>query len=248
MLPAFLPSGYEAPKTQFYMKMKEGENKFRILSTPVLGWEDWDNKKPIRFRYDQKPANSIDPAKPMKHFWAMIVWNYKEECIQILQVTQASIRNTIEHLCHDEDWGSPYTYDIKVTKKGEGMNTEYVVNPLPHKPLSEAIKKAFRDRPCNLEALFENADPFGKWDTFTPLAIDSHSIEQAVSKVPHDDILKLEAVLSECDPAYVDSLFDTLREDPFNIQELKNVTPSIYARLMTAALKKREEFQAAKAG
>lgn len=241
----FLPNGYQAPKTQHYMKMKAGENKFRVLSQPVLGWEDWDNKKPVRFHYDNKPNSSVDPAKPMKHFWAMIVWNYGEECIQILQVTQASIRNAIEHLCNDADWGAPYHYDIKVTKKGDGMETEYMVNPLPHKPLADSIVKAFKDHPCNLEALFEGADPFAKWDHYTPLATGNASDDKS-NKVPAEDIVKLEKVLDQCDPAYLDSLWDTLRNDPFNVTDLKQVTPAIYAKLMAAALKKRDEFQALK--
>lgn len=162
----FLPEDYEAPSASGnYMKFAQGENKIRILSQPILGWEDWTaDKKPVRFRYKNKPAQPIDPARPVKHFWAMIVWNYKEERIQILQITQASIRGAIEALSENEDWGAPYFYDIKITKKGEKVETEYNVAPVPHKPTSEAIRKAFHDRPINLEALFDNADPFAITD------------------------------------------------------------------------------------
>lgn len=162
---SFLPENYEAPRSSGgYMKMAEGENKFRILSQPVIGWEDWDTvegkKVPIRFPMDQKPAKPIEAKKPIKHFWAFIVWNYNEERIQVLEITQASIRKGIEMLCNDSDWGDPFFYDLKVIKKGEGIDTEYVVNPLPHKPLSEAIKNEFRNKPCCLHNLFDNSDPF----------------------------------------------------------------------------------------
>jgi hypothetical protein len=158
----FLPEDYEAPNTAGnYMKLQAGENKIRILSAPLLGWEDWTlEKKPVRFRYNQRPAKSIDPLRPVKHFWAMIVWNYREEKIQILQITQASIRNAIQALCENEDWGAPYFYDIKITKKGEKVDTEYNVAPSPHKPCAENIKLAFYSKPCNLEALFDSTDPF----------------------------------------------------------------------------------------
>lgn len=167
---AFLPSGYEAPKTSnFYMKFQEGENKFRILSQPIIGWEDWQDKKPIRYKFRDKPAHPIDHKKPIKHFWSMIVWNYSLEEIQILHLTQTSIRKSLETLCKDEDWGAPYFYDIKVIKKGEGMETEYSLNPLPHKPLSLYIQEMFNERKCNLEALFYNEDPFSKeYTVFTP--------------------------------------------------------------------------------
>lgn len=46
----FLPEGYEVPKTSGgYMKFKQGANKFRILSAPIIGWEYWtESKKPVR--------------------------------------------------------------------------------------------------------------------------------------------------------------------------------------------------------
>jgi hypothetical protein len=151
------------------MKLQEGENKIRILSKPVIGWEDWQEKKPVRYKMDSRPLKPFDPNKPIKHFWSFIVWNYAEEQIQILHLTQSTIRNCIEALCKDSDWGPPYFYDIKIIKKGEGKETEYMVNPLPHKPLSAQIQTAFIERPCNLEAIFISADPFSKeWKEYTP--------------------------------------------------------------------------------
>lgn len=165
----FLPKDYEAPKTaSFYMKLQEGENKVRILSHPIVGWEDWQDKKPIRYRMNEKPLKSIDAKKPIKHFWAMIVWNYNEEQIQILQITQATLRRAIESLCNDKDWGSPFFYDIKIIKTGEGTDTEYVVNPVPHKETHSYIIDQFNNRPCYLDALFSNEDPFSdKWKIYT---------------------------------------------------------------------------------
>src|ERR1700689_4101246 len=130
----FLPENYEAPRAGgFYMKLQKGENKIRIMSQPILGWEDWTpDKKPIRYEMDKKPEKSFDPEKPAKHFWAVIVWNYKEEAIQILQINQAGVRKGIEMLCNDSDWGAPYFYDLKIIKTGEDKNTKYQVNPLPH--------------------------------------------------------------------------------------------------------------------
>jgi len=189
-MPSFLPEDYEAPTTAGnYMKLLPGENKIRILSAPILGWEDWTlEKKPIRFRYDQKPAKSIDPARPVKHFWAMIVWNYREERIQILQVTQASIRNAIQALYENEDWGAPYFYDIKITKKGEKVETEYNVAPSPHKPVSPEVKTDFYAKPINLDALFEGADPFADVVTHTPGIFD----EQDAPVIQKEPTLSIE--------------------------------------------------------
>lgn len=156
----FLPDNYKVPGTGGnYVKLEQGETKIRILSSPLLGWEDWDNKKPVRFPIDHKPQ-PIDPEKPIKHFWAMIVWNYNIEQIQVFCVTQKTIQNAITAYAKDPDWDSPLKYDIKIMREGEGFDTEYSVIALPHKEVNAKIKKAFMDKPCQLEALFCNADPF----------------------------------------------------------------------------------------
>lgn len=166
----FLPQNYEAPKAPTsYMKIQQGENKIRILSQPILGWEEWTkDKKPVRYHYDKKPDKPLNPKEPPRHFWAFIVWNYNEEAIQILQVTQAGIRKGLEALCKDSDWGEPYHYDIKIIKEGEEMKTKYMVNPLPHKPISSHIIEAFNEKPIKLEALFDGDDPFAVWTRTTP--------------------------------------------------------------------------------
>lgn len=165
----FLPPSYEAPKSASgYMKLEDGENRIRILSSPILGWEDWKDKKPLRYRFDDKPDKPIDSSKPVKHFWAFIVWNYKAQLIQILEITQASIRKRIEALCQDSEWGAPYSYDIKIVKSGESVDTEYALNPTPHKQVDPSIIIAFKQKPICLEALFDNGDPFAEgYDQYT---------------------------------------------------------------------------------
>lgn len=157
----FLEQGYKPPRASGgYMKLEDGDNKFRILSQSLIGWEDWEDKKPMRYSYNEKPSKSIDPNKPIKHFWAFIVWNYAEEQIQILEITQATIRNFVGGLCKDEEWGDPFHYDIKVTKKGEGVKTEYLITPCNAKPISDAIKLKFLEKPICLDAMIHGEDPF----------------------------------------------------------------------------------------
>jgi len=157
----FLPEGYEQPKTGGnYLKFEKGENRFRILSKPIVGWLDWDNNnKPLRFRMPDKPK-PINPKKAVKHFWAFVVWDYKSESIKVLEITQSSIQSAITGLTRDGDWGSPFGYDIKVNKTGEGLDTEYTINPVPHKEVSAEIKAAFAAKRVELERLFDNEDPF----------------------------------------------------------------------------------------
>lgn len=175
----FVPENYREPSSSDnYMKLKQGDNKIRIMSSLVMGWEDWtigENPKPVRFKYDQKPEKPNDPKRPIKLFWAFVVWNYAESKLQVLHVTQASIRRPILKICQDKDWGSPLNYDLKISRSGEELKTEYAVVPSPHAPVPPMAKKAMAQTKVDLNALFENKDPFdtsyAKFAEFTPKAV-----------------------------------------------------------------------------
>jgi hypothetical protein len=174
----FLPDDYKAPSSSDnYLKIKDGENRIRILSRPIFGWEDWLDKKPFRYKMADKPSKSFDPTKPLKHFWAFIVFNYTEEQIQIMEITQATIRKSIEGFCKDSDWGAPFGYDLKINKSGKEKETEYSVIAVPHKPVDPYIIQCFHEKSCWLDALFTNEDPFSlEWKIRTPLAIQANIV------------------------------------------------------------------------
>ena len=164
---SFLPKGYEAPKTESgYMKLVEGKNAFRILSDAIIGYQYWTEedgkRKPVRVRTaDQTPP----PYRPkMKHFWAMIVWNYTDEQIQILEITQSTIRDSIVALWEDESWGDPKEYDLTITRQGKDLETTYQVMPRPAKAVSPEVVEALNDKKINLEALYDGGNPFEKED------------------------------------------------------------------------------------
>jgi len=244
---SFLPQDYQAPKSAgFYMKLQDGENRIRILSNAIVGWEDWIENRPVRYRMDQKPKTQNDPKKPIRHFWAFIVWNYNESKIQILQISQASIRKTLESLCQDADWGSPWLYDIKIIKSGALKDTEYMVNPLPHKPVSDQIREAFSKQPCYLEALFENADPFamglesytkGMFDVVEVPKKQKSEPQVAVKKVITDaQARELGELLLWCDSQYLDLMWKSLEKE-YNVRTVEEIPADLYTRLLAAAKK-----------
>jgi hypothetical protein len=83
------------------MKFKEGANKFRILSAPILGYEYWTaDRKPVRARELWKVIpTDADISGPNgwspKHFWAFVVYNFEDKAIQILELTQATIQRQL---------------------------------------------------------------------------------------------------------------------------------------------------------
>jgi hypothetical protein len=170
----FLDSNYEVPASgQNYMKLKDGENKFRILSKPIVGWIDWKDKVPHRFIMTAKPEKPFDTLKPIKHFWAFIVFDYADKAVKILEITQATIQTAIKNLSSDQEWGAPFAYDLKITRKGQEKLTEYAVVPSPKKDLTDDMKKAALDKPCNLEALYSGSDPWVITEKQTELAFSN---------------------------------------------------------------------------
>lgn len=165
------PENYEVPKGESrYMRFEVGDNKFRILQKPVFGWEGWQHDsegkdKPVRFRMDNKPADTT-PFRDgrINHFWAMPVWNFKTKSIEVLQITQKTVQQSIENFARSEDWGSPLGYSITVTKEGTTRdNTKYHVAPSPHQPLPEEVAKEFEQLKADgfdMTRLFDGGDPF----------------------------------------------------------------------------------------
>lgn len=160
----FLDKEYEVPQSGgFYMKLREGENRFRFLDKPIIGNEYWVDKKPVRKRMGEKVTIGEIGDSDLKHFWAMPVFNYTEKRVQVLELTQKSILKTITSLAKDKDWGSPLGYDIVIIRNGEGLDTEYGVQPKPAKPIDEDVKKAWLEllsTNFDIEQLFDGGDPF----------------------------------------------------------------------------------------
>jgi len=166
---SFLPETYnKVPSNSNYMRLKDGQNTFRVLSSAIVGWEYWNTEnKPVlsKERPTEIPADiktEKDGSYSLKHFWAFIVWNYEEQRVQILEITQSSIQNAIKNsLVDNARWGDPKKYDITITRSGTGFDTEYITQGNP--PIGEPDAKIAAQRHAmqiDLEALYEGKDPF----------------------------------------------------------------------------------------
>ena len=83
--------------------------------------------------------------------------------MQILEITQASIRKGITALVNNKKWGDPKEYDIVVTKNrtgSESRDVEYIVTPEPKELIETEIVKKYQDMNINLDALYKGDDPF----------------------------------------------------------------------------------------
>lgn len=182
----FLPADYEVKATSDqYMKLEQGENRFRILSSPIIGQEWWTENKNQRFVHRRKKGERIAPDElgedPIREFWAMAVFDFKDNKIKILELTQKGVMRTIQNLSRDEDWGNPKGvdgYDIVISREGEGRETKYDVKPKPHKKLDEGIMRLFADMKINLNALYDGGDPFAESEVKGSEEVNVDEIEE----------------------------------------------------------------------
>jgi len=180
----FLPKDFDIPvKSNGYMRLQEGDNKFRIFSQAITGWEYWTEekdsdtgemrRKPNRKRTDEEVP--LQERYEMKFFMAFTVWNYQLNATEILQITQKGIQTALRSLNRSDSWGDPRDYDIVIHRKGKGLETEYTVQPEP-KAGFEHKDKINKD--IVLEALYEGADPFD----YKARDIDAEAAEEILGK------------------------------------------------------------------
>lgn len=183
----FLPDNYKVPQKSNYTKFAEGETIIRILESPILGWEIWKDKKPVRFNMTEDIPVAIadgadtdqngEPRAP-RHFWAMVVWNEEEECLQVWEITQKSIMHKLKTLSNSKMWGSPLEYPLSITKTGEGMETRYEVTPCPKEKVEKSILDAYKKAKIRVSALYKGDDPFARDNA----EIDTEKVAVEVAK------------------------------------------------------------------
>lgn len=186
----FLPKDYEVPVgASKYMQLEDGENRFRVLSSAIIGWEYWTqdqdgNRAPVRVKtYNEVPdsvKHATDNRNKAKHFWAFVVYNFTTKEIQILEFTQKTIMRSVESLVNNPKWGSPKDYTITIIRSKTGskdIDVEYSVMPEPKEALDKSILKLYEDMHINLNALYVGEDPFnGKED------VDINDIPEDLAK------------------------------------------------------------------
>lgn len=146
----------------------DGEIRVRFFGEGISGYEAWNTENRPE-RWETKPSElpgnirkNEDGRDPLKRFIAATVWDYDTEEFKVLSLTQKTLISALMHLMTDEDWGDPLEYDIKISKKGEGMGTEYKLTPCPKKAVATKVMGAYDDLTCNLQAMFDGDDPFAK--------------------------------------------------------------------------------------
>lgn len=145
------------------------EHRFRFFGTGITGFEVWTvGGKPIRYPFKPETAQLPDDVRvdengpSLKRFIAGLVYDYAADDFKVMLLTQKGLMNMLFKCMQDPDYGDPVNYDIKISRKGSGLNTEYTLVPSPPKDPALSLTTRYEDLYCNLEALFANKDPFEK--------------------------------------------------------------------------------------
>lgn len=164
-----LPNNYEFKENLAtggnYTKITEEPLKFRVLTSPITWWGYFTNEnKPKRSRYAFSSTPDIKPDGKAKEFWAFVIWNYTEKKIQVMEITQQTIKKAIWDLVKDVDFGDPKEYDLKISKTGKGKETKYTLLALGKSdfaPEGEEVDAILKEaNSIRLEALYDGDDPF----------------------------------------------------------------------------------------
>jgi hypothetical protein len=151
-----------------YFKLALGQNKILIVGDAVTGYEYWtQSDKPVRSKVkfestpdakvrqvkNQKTGEMESKTDTQKFFWALPIYDFKDESFKLWQISQKSIKENLASLQANTDWGNPVgNYTISIDRKGEGLLTEYTVmaNPVKDKKTLEEIMKKYAVAPIDI--------------------------------------------------------------------------------------------------
>ena len=96
----WLPDNYEIPsEPPKYLRWGQGDNVFRVMTRPIVGYEWWEDKTPNRVKVKADvPKEVWNNGQAPKHFWAMVVYNPADDCFQVCEITQKTIQEAVKSL------------------------------------------------------------------------------------------------------------------------------------------------------
>ena len=107
-----------------FLTLKDGINRIRIVSEEVVVWKAYAERKCVGIYTNPQEAHAYN-AKQRFNFWVI---DRADNQMHILDAGPAII-GPIKDLANDADYGfdTVPNYDIKITKRGSGLDTEYSV-------------------------------------------------------------------------------------------------------------------------
>lgn len=117
------------PTSGGYLKLKQGENKIRIVSEAEVFGKHFKNKKSTICLGKEICDLCIEGDKP-KPSWLMWVIDRADGEIKMLEAGYQII-SQVQKMAQSSEYGFEGlpSYDIIIQKEGEGLDTEYIATP-----------------------------------------------------------------------------------------------------------------------
>ena len=149
------------PETSKFLKLKQGENKVRIVSEVGVFGKHWIDKKTIICVGKDKGCHMCVAGNLPKPQW--LCWAIDRADNKIKQWEMGyTIIQQIQKLAQSEEYGFDDLppYDITVIKQGEGLETEYsVIAARKDTPLTEVEQDEIENLPAIPEILEKKKKP-----------------------------------------------------------------------------------------
>lgn len=159
--------------------------RFAILSEqPLEFFECWGedaNKRPMPFRFVEDPSprdialemgenytrrldrDGTGPEK-VKFAMAVPVYNYDNESVEILSLTQKTLQQELDDISQMEDYQNLLDWDFILGRTGLLLETKYTLRPVPRKKGSNPVlREAWNDalsRGFDVTRLLDGGNPF----------------------------------------------------------------------------------------
>ena len=158
-----------------------GSVRFALLSDePLEFYETWGTSpegqsKPFRFDHEPTPEQielELGDFQPregrggpgtvdIKFAIAVPVYNFDTGNVQVLSLTQRSILKELDSVSLMEDYEDLLSWDFSLSKKGQGLTTEYTLRPVPRKKgAQEHIWIEAKSNGFDISRLLTGGNPF----------------------------------------------------------------------------------------
>lgn len=138
----------------------EGKLKpFRFLEEPTAG----DITAELGDEYQRRQNRDGTGFEPPKFGISVPVFNYENESIGILSMSQKSLIRAIDEVSQSEDYATLTDWDFSISREGTGLSTEYSLLPLPPKADRKEIQALYKksvDAGFDINALISGDNPF----------------------------------------------------------------------------------------
>ena len=129
-----------------FMRLKQGENKVRILTNPYQFWVHWLKESNKRIKCALEDCPLCKQGNNATRRWYTVVFSRELNQPKLLEISK-SIFTGIQEYLHNSEWGDVRRYDITIKKNPNPPNPNkyYTIMPSPKAKLTEEEISAIKE-------------------------------------------------------------------------------------------------------